>query len=130
MMTSGGWISTHSEMKLVHSRGLLRGSSSITYETSAVAIDKCATCRGIWLDHGEFEKIVKHLEEAVSTKSASEYAKDAFTEFLEIATGPEGRISEVKDFLVVLKLLELRIAVENPRIAEAAQKIYQLWPLK
>ncbi len=70
------------------------------------------------------------LEKIVSTKSASEYVKDVFREFLEIATGPEGRISEVKDFLVVLKLLELRIAVENPRIAEAAQKIYQLWPLK
>lgn len=103
---------------------------SLTYETSRVVIDKCTRCTGVWLDHGEFEKIVDHLEEIIITKSASRYTRDAFRKFLEIAVGPEGTISEIRDFFVVLKLLEMRVAAENPRIADAMIRIYQAWPLR
>ncbi len=103
--------------------------ASLTYETSRVTIDKCPQCHGIWLDHGEFEAIVKHLEKTVSSETASEYAQDAFRQFLQVATGPEGAISEVRDFLAVMKLLELRIGVENPRVAGMIQKISQYFPL-
>ena len=104
--------------------------SALTYDTSQVRIDKCSQCKGIWLNHGEFEAIVKYLENIVMTKTASEYAKDVFKQFLEIATGPESKLSEVRDFLAVLKLLELRLVVENPKIIEASQKIYRYSPFK
>ncbi len=104
--------------------------SSITYETSGVVIDKCGNCHGIWLNHGEFEKIVEHLEQIVSSETASQYIRDAGTQFSQIATGPEGVISEIRDFLAVLRLLELRLAVEHPRIADAAQRIYSISPFR
>ncbi len=103
---------------------------SLKFKDSGIVIDKCGKCKGIWLDHREFERIVKYLENIVLTKSTSEYAKDAFKQFVEVATGPEGVISEVRDFLAVLKLLELRIAVENPGLVKASQKIYQQSPFK
>jgi len=78
---------------------------SLKYKDSGIVIDKCGTCKGIWLNHGEFARIVKHLENSVLTKSASEYAKDAFKQFVEVATGPEGVISEVKDFFGGLETL-------------------------
>jgi Zn-finger nucleic acid-binding protein len=104
--------------------------TSLTYETSKVVIDKCSRCRGIWLDHGEFEKIVKYLEQVISAESASDYAKDAFRKFLEIGTATKSKIAEIRDFLVVMKLLEERVAVEHPRLAAVLEKIYEFWPLK
>lgn len=103
---------------------------SLTYETSGIVIEKCPRCRGIWLQHGEFEKIVKYLETEADTESASNYAKDAFREFLKIGTGEKSKRAEIRDFLVVMKLLEERIAAEHPTLAAAAEKIYEYWPLK
>ncbi len=103
---------------------------TLTYNDSKVKIDKCPKCEGVWLDHGEFEKIIKYLEKIIITESSSEYAKDVLKQFLEIATGSESKASEVKDFLVVLKLLEQRTAAENPKIANLLNKIYQYSPFK
>ena len=36
--------------------------SSLKYSQSNIIIDKCSTCEGIWLDHGEFEKIMNYFE--------------------------------------------------------------------
>jgi Zn-finger nucleic acid-binding protein len=107
-----------------------RAMGSMTYETSGVVIDKCAGCHGIWLNHGEFEKIVEHLEQIVSSETASEFIRTAGKQASQIVTGPEGPISEIRDFLAVLRLLELRLAVEHPRIANAVQAVYGLSPFK
>jgi len=105
-----------------------RKMAALTYANSGVVIEKCEQCRGIWLQDGEFKKIIAYLENLVVTESASEYVLDSFKQFLEIVTGPEDRTSEVKDFLVVLKLLKLRAAVEHSKIAAATNKIYQYLP--
>ncbi len=101
---------------------------SLAYADSGVEIKKCEQCRGVWLQDGEFKKIIGYLENLVTTHSASEYIVDSFKQFLEIVTGPEGRASEIKDFLVVLKLLKLRAAIEHSKIAEVTNKIYQYLP--
>ena len=101
---------------------------SLAYANSGVKIKKCAQCRGIWLQDGEFKKIIGYLENLVTTHSASEYAVDSFKQFLEIVTGSDDKASEAKDFLVVLKLLKLRAAVEHSKIADATNKIYQYLP--
>jgi len=108
----------------------LKTMSSLKYRASGIIIDKCSSCEGVWLDHGEFEKIIKYLEHIMLTKPASEYTKDTFKQFVEIFTGPEGTVSEVKDFMAVLNLLRLRLAVENPKIVETSQKIYKYTPFK
>jgi uncharacterized protein len=103
---------------------------ALTYRQSKVVIDKCPECYGVWLDHGELEKIVKYLTDILLTKSAGDYTKATFRQFLEIFTGPEGPISEAKDFLSALWFLQLRIGVENPKITEAARNIYNYTPFK
>jgi Zn-finger nucleic acid-binding protein len=103
---------------------------SLEYMDSKVNIDKCPACKGVWLDPGEFAKIIKYLENKVCTETAQEYAKDTFKQFMEIFTGHEGVISEVKDFLAVLYLLQTKIAVEHPHLAAASQKIYQSTPFR
>lgn len=104
--------------------------ASLTYEKSKVVIDKCGQCHGVWLDHGEFEKVIKHLEQIVLNESVSGYAKDAFKKFLGIATGPKGPVAETRDFLAILKLMELRMVAEHPSLVKASQTIYQCSPFK
>jgi len=101
---------------------------TLTYANSGVFIEKCQQCEGIWLHDGEFKKIITFLENIITTESASAYVVDSLKQFLEIVTGPEDRISEVKDFLVILKLLKLRAAVEHSKIAATTNKIYQYLP--
>jgi len=104
--------------------------TSLQYIDSKVIIEKCDKCKGVWLDHDEFEKIIKYLENLVISKPASEYAKDTLKEFSEILTGPENRISEIKDFLSVLWFFQLRLAVENPWTIELSDKINKYSPIR
>lgn len=96
---------------------------SLTYQESRVTIYKCTQCHGIWLSHGEFESILKYLERVVDTEPASALAKDALKQFEKITSRQEDKISEIRDFLAVLKLLEIRMAVEHPAIAAVVQRI-------
>ncbi|MBN1870680.1 MAG: zf-TFIIB domain-containing protein [Candidatus Omnitrophica bacterium] len=100
----------------------------LAYANSGVVIEKCEQCRGVWLKEGEFKKIVAYLENVLTTRSVSEYVADSFKQFVEIMAGPEDRASEARDFLVVLKLLKLRAAIEHSKIAELTNKIYQCLP--
>lgn len=103
---------------------------SLTYRASAVVIDKCEACRGVWLAHGELARIIRYLERVVATESAGAYARDTFRQFIEIFRGPDGVVSEVKDFLAVLYLLELRLAADHPALAHAAEHIYRNTPFR
>jgi hypothetical protein len=102
----------------------------MAYESSGVIVDKCSSCHGVWLNHGEFEKIIKHLHRETCTETAAQYCTDVARQFEQIFTGPEGPISEFRDFLAVLNLLEMRLAVERPALAQEAQDIYMAWPFK
>lgn len=102
----------------------------IAYKTSGVLIDKCSSCHGIWLDQGEFEKIIKHLKKETSSETAAQYRKDVERQFEQIFTGPEGPISELRDFFAVLNLLEMRLAVEHTKLAAAVEDLYLASPFK
>lgn len=104
--------------------------ASLEYMDSKVIIEKCDTCRGIWLDKKEFEKIIKYLETKVVSEPASEYRKLVLRELREILTGPEDPISEIRDFFAVLRLFEIRLIVEHPWTADFYLKFYKYWPLK
>lgn len=96
---------------------------SKTYAESKVKIDVCEKCQGVWLDKSEFAKIIKYLENIVTSKSAKSYAEETIKEFEEIFTGPESRISEIKDFIAVVKFFQLRLAVENPWTTQVSQAV-------
>lgn len=92
---------------------------SRAYATSGVVIDCCPTDHGVWLDAGEFDKILEHLETVLARLDAGEYGKRALEELREVVTGPESRISELKDFLTVVRLLQYRLGVEHPGAVNA-----------
>lgn len=92
---------------------------SINYGTTHIKIDYCSTCKGVWLDKGEFRKLINALEQQLLTQPFSQYVRDAIEEAKEIITGPESLISEWKDFSTVLRLMQYRLFVENPKLLDA-----------
>jgi Zn-finger nucleic acid-binding protein len=92
---------------------------ALRYGDSEVEIDHCPGCRGTWLDRDEFRKIVDGLAKELDTRSTADYVRAAVAEAREILTGPEGVVSEWRDFGTVLRLLQYRFLVENPRAAAA-----------
>jgi Zn-finger nucleic acid-binding protein len=102
---------------------------ALEYRASGVTIYKCGAEHGVWLPHGEFEAIVRYLDKMVDSESASELTKDAVHEVERI--GSHGAsASEVRDLFATMKLLEVRLAVEHPRLARVAEKIQEFSPLK
>jgi Zn-finger nucleic acid-binding protein len=101
----------------------------LQYEHSKVTIDKCETCGGVWLDQNELQAIVAYLEQLVVTETASDYAKEAFEQLKQIGAPQHGGIfSEIKDFLVVSKLLEYRWLSEHAQIAKIVEELDISWP--
>ena len=90
---------------------------SRTYMESGVVVDACPSQHGVWLDVGEFTRIIDYLENVLVTSSSQDYARTALEELKEVVTGPKGRISEMKDFFAVVRLLRYRIGAEHPRVA-------------
>jgi len=86
---------------------------TIKYAGTTVEVDYCRKCKGTWLDGGEFEKIIDELTKELLSKSSSGYLKATLQEAKEIITGPEGFISEWKDFLTVLRFFNTRLRVER-----------------
>lgn len=75
------------------------------YGDSNIKVDICRLCKGVWLDRGEFKKIINYLKEKASWELARNYAARLREEAWEVFVGPEIFKDEVIDFLVLLKLL-------------------------
>ena len=91
---------------------------SIKYGETAVLIDYCPQCRGIWLDRGELEKIIQSLEQELEEMNASEYIHASLTEAKELVTGKESFASEWRDLMTVLRLFEYRALSEKPGLSK------------
>jgi Zn-finger nucleic acid-binding protein len=90
--------------------------TTVHYGESPVTVDICSQCRGIWLDKHEYDEIVRYLDEMVDTHSIRDYLRDIREEFLEVLTGREDPVSELKNLSRVLYLMELRFVVEHPTL--------------
>lgn len=50
------------------------GATLVMSERSGIEIDYCPTCRGVWLDRGELDKIIERSAEAAPSPSPSRAA--------------------------------------------------------
>jgi Zn-finger nucleic acid-binding protein len=103
---------------------------AISYGKTNIEIDYCPTCKGTWLDKGEFKKIIKALTDELLTKPFSDYIKESIEEAKEIVTGPESFLSEWKDFTTILHMMELRMFVEHPRLLDKVMNIERTFPIR
>lgn len=96
---------------------------AICYGATRVPVDYCRKCKGIWLDRGEFKRIIDALENELTTKTVPEYIRASIEEAKELVTGSEPFLSEWRDFKTVLWLLELRFFVEHPKLMDTVTNI-------
>jgi Zn-finger nucleic acid-binding protein len=107
-----------------------KNMATISYGGTGVTVDYCAEGHGIWLDKGEFQAIIEALDEEIISKDISDYVKASLEEAKEIFVGDEGFASEWKDFLTVTRLLQYRVLVDNPKVAELLIALQNASPFK
>ena len=106
----------------IHPVKSAKGSAS-KKQFNGVKVDVCNLCKGIWLDRGEFKKIIEYLKEKADYEVLNKYAKNVAKEFWEIFTGPETFQEEILDFLTLLKLLNYKFITQHPNIAKIISEL-------
>jgi Zn-finger nucleic acid-binding protein len=91
---------------------------STSFGDSRVVVDWCPSCRNIWLDGGEFRRIVSFLREKLADLSPEELRGLVGKEIKEILSGPEGKISELLDASAALRALLSLGIYRHPRLCE------------
>jgi len=88
----------------------------VEYGDSKIRIDICNLCQGIWLDRGEFKKIISYLKNKANYEVLNNYTKNLVQEFWEVFIGPETLREEASDLLTILKLLNYKLTTQYPAI--------------
>ncbi len=88
--------------------------AALRYGDTAVEIDVCPACRGIWLDAGEFENVLVALEREVARMPARELLGAALREAAELVQGRAPLATEWRHAVHILQLLKLRVLVDHP----------------
>jgi uncharacterized protein len=91
----------------------------VEYNDTKVFVDACSQHHGVYLDKGEFEAILSHLENEIIAKDLPDYLQASLQEGKEVLFGSEGRHAEWKDFTTVVRLMADRIMVNYPTFAKA-----------
>jgi len=95
----------------------------VYYGDSRIIVDVCNICQGVWLDRGEFKKIIEYLKDKADYEILHNYLKNLKEEFGEIFSGPETLREEFLDFLAILKLLNYKFAVQYPIITRIISQL-------
>lgn len=95
----------------------------VYYANSKIIVDVCNLCHGIWLDRGEFIKIIEYLKKQADYNIFNNYAKTLLQEAKEVFSGPETIREELEDFIVILKILQYKLASRFPAITDLISKI-------
>lgn len=90
----------------------------VEYGDSGIKVDVCGIDRGIWLDRGEFKKIVQYLKEKADKEVLDNYLKNLKEELWEVFSGPEDLKDELEDFLTILKLFAYKFSAQHSAIAK------------
>ena len=90
----------------------------VNYGDTSIEIDVCGICFGIWLDKGEFKKIIDYVKSKAEYEMLYNYAKNLVQETKEIFVGPESIKSEATDLLMLIKLLKYKLLVQHPELVK------------
>ena len=89
----------------------------INYGDSTIEIDACKYCKGIWLDGGDFGKVIRYIKDKTSSEVLSRYTTNLIEEAKEIFTGPETRKSEIVDLIILLDFFKYKFMTEHEKLS-------------
>ena len=91
---------------------------TLNYGDSNIKIDACKECGGIWLDKGEFKKIIEYVGKESDLELLRHYTKNLIKEGEEIFNGPENLKSEIIDLLLLIKMFQYKFMAQHPKLAK------------
>lgn len=89
---------------------------TITHPHIGVELDLCPHKHGVWFDAGEFQRMLSAMEAELLEKDSGELLQEALRQGAEIITNRGSLSAEWKDLTTVLRLVQYRLLVENPRL--------------
>jgi uncharacterized protein len=102
--------------------------ATVHYGDPQIDVDVCPVCFGLWLDRGEYEKVIGRLEKQVDGETLAEYLVDMEREFVDLFTGEHNLKKELADLGKVFYLLKLRFAAEHPALITIKEAIRHAFP--
>jgi len=97
----------------------------VYYGDSKIIVDVCNICKGVWLDRGEFKKIIDYLKEKQKYEILNNYSENLLKQGIEIFLGPDSLKEEISDFLTVLKFLKYNLIVKHPTISKIISELFR-----
>ena len=95
------------------SRNLL----SVVFGKSSVLLDWCPKCHGIWLDRGEYDKIVEYLRDEAGNATLKDVEKEITEDVRKLwEGGPESRVAEIGDIAAAVTALLNFTIFEHPKL--------------
>ena len=95
------------------SRNLL----SIVFGKSSVVMDWCPKCHGLWLDRGEYDKIINYLRDESRNASIKDVEKEIAEDVKKLFKGgPESPLAELGDIAAAVTTLLNFTVFEHPKL--------------
>ncbi|MCF7845405.1 MAG: zf-TFIIB domain-containing protein [Candidatus Pacebacteria bacterium] len=95
----------------------------VNYDDSEIKVDVCSICEGVWLDKGEFNKVMDYLKDKSGDEIINNYGNLLLEETREVFIGPEPLKEELKDLFVLLGLFKYRFVGKHPFLADLISKL-------
>ncbi len=90
---------------------------SVKFGKSSVVLDWCPKCHGIWLDRGEFEKVIAYLTSELGDATIKDVEREIAEDVKKLwKGGPEGRVAEVGDVAAAVTTLLNFYIFEHPAL--------------
>lgn len=90
---------------------------SVIFGRSSVMVDWCPSCRGIWLDRGEFEAITDYLKAELDAMPAKAIGAHLAEDLGRVVKGgPESRLAELRDAKAAWSALLNAKIFEDPKL--------------
>ena len=91
----------------------------VVYGDSKIKVDVCNLCQGVFLDRGEFKKIIEYLKNESKDEILYNYFNTLIQKGIDVFKGPDDFKDDAKEFLAVLKLLNYKFVTHHPIITKA-----------
>jgi Zn-finger nucleic acid-binding protein len=90
---------------------------SVVFGKSSVVLDWCPKCRGLWLDRGEYDKIIDYLHDEAGNATIQDVKKEIEKDVSRLfKSGPENPVAEIADIAAAVTALINFTIFEHPAV--------------
>ena len=90
---------------------------TVVFGKSSVMLDWCPKCHGMWLDRGEYDKIIDYLRDEAGTATIKDVEKEIAEDVRQFwKGGPSGRVAEIGEIAAAITALLNFTIFEHPKL--------------